>query len=110
LIEDFYKDRSTTRLLEIKCSFSDDYLVGHAKRIGLAGDSTPSEVIERLLPTVRQDVDHEHNQLRDSEFSDHFRIRETSTIDENAIQIAAFLDIELDAARRIAATDYLFYD
>lgn len=110
LIEDFYRDRSTTKLLEIKCNFEDDYLIGHAKRIGLAGDTTPGEVIERLLPTVRQDVHHEHNLLRDSEFPDHFRIQENQTDEENAVQIAAFFDIDMDRARRIAATQHLFAD
>ncbi|MGB1234541.1 MAG: DUF5928 domain-containing protein [Planktomarina sp.] len=110
LISDFYRDRSTTKLLEIKCNFEDDYLVGHAKRIGLAGDSTPDEVIERLLPTVRQDVQHEHNLLRDSEFPNHFRIQESQSAEENATQIAEFFDIDMDRARWIASNNNLFAD
>ena len=32
LLNDFAADRSVTRILEIECQFSDDYLVGHAMR------------------------------------------------------------------------------
>jgi Family of unknown function (DUF5928)/Core-2/I-Branching enzyme len=40
LIQDFYSDRATVRILEITCDFSDAYLVGHARRVGLAGPET----------------------------------------------------------------------
>ena len=53
LMRDFYSDRSTTRLLEIQCDFSDEYLIGHAKRVGLAGERTSKETIDVLLPTIR---------------------------------------------------------
>src|SRR6056297_1394245 len=46
LLEDFCRDRATTRLLEVDCAFSDDYLIGHAMRVGLAGDRTPRETLE----------------------------------------------------------------
>ncbi|MGV6840052.1 MAG: DUF5928 domain-containing protein [Planktomarina sp.] len=110
LIEDFYNDRSQTRLLEIECDFNDDYLSGHAKRIGLVGENTPQNVVARLLPTLHQDVTHEHNQIRDMNYKDHYRISQNSTLEDNAKEIAAFLDIDMDRSRRIAATDYLFYD
>ncbi len=41
LMQDFYSDRSKTRMLEIECDFTDDYLIGHARRVGLAGEATP---------------------------------------------------------------------
>ena len=37
LMQDFFSDRSSTRLLEIECSLTDDYLVGHARRVGSGG-------------------------------------------------------------------------
>lgn len=43
LMQDFFSDRSSTRLLEIDCNMTDDYLVGHARRVGLAGDQTSDE-------------------------------------------------------------------
>ncbi|MBL9048503.1 MAG: glycosyl transferase, partial [Tabrizicola sp.] len=41
LIEDFQHDRARLRLLEVTCDFSDDYLIGHARRVGLVGPHTP---------------------------------------------------------------------
>ncbi|MCX7671970.1 MAG: beta-1,6-N-acetylglucosaminyltransferase, partial [Anaerolineae bacterium] len=51
LMQDFYADKAQVRLLEIECEFSDDYLNGHARRVGLASEQTPQATAQRLLPT-----------------------------------------------------------
>ena len=110
LMQDFFNDKAKVRLLEIQCEFSDDYLMGHARRVGLAGDRTPPEVIDRLLPTIRYDVRFESDRIRDAGFTGFSRIRQTATVDENTVPLAEFLDIPQDKAREIAATEYLFVD
>ena len=110
LMQDFYSDRCVTRLLEIECNFSDDYLIGHARRVGLAGERTPQETLDRLLPTIRYDVKFESDRLRDANFTSLYRIRESATADENAVPLAAFLGIAATSAREIAATSYLYLD
>lgn len=110
LLRDFCADRATTRILEIDCDFSDDYLAGHARRIGLAGDATPPEVLARLLPTIRADIAHEAERIRDAGFACLGRIRQGAGPDENAVPLAAFLSIPVATAREIAATDHLFSD
>ena len=110
LIQDFYGDKTHARMLEIHCEFSDDYLIGHAKRVGLAADHTPPEVLERLLPTIRFDVRFESDRIRDANFPSHFQMRQTASVDENAVPLAEFLDIPVETAREIAATPYLFVD
>ncbi|MFN6979923.1 MAG: DUF5928 domain-containing protein, partial [Gemmobacter sp.] len=110
LIQDFYADRTTVRLLEVECRFSDDYLVGHARRVGLAGADTPAEVLDRILPTIRYDLRFESDRLRDADFAGFHRIREAAGVDENAAVLARFLGIGQDDARAIAATHYLFVD
>ena len=110
LIQDLYDDRAEVRLLEIDCAFSDEYLVGHARRVGLAGAHTPPAAIDRLLPTIRYDVRFEIERLRDLGLPGHHRMREAGTLDDNARALAAFLDISAETAREIAATDYLFVD
>ncbi|MDF1855008.1 DUF5928 domain-containing protein [Pseudooceanicola sp.] len=110
LLHDFCSDRSVTRLLDIECQFSDDYLIGHAKRVGLAGESTPRETMERLLPTIRNDMDFESDRLRDAGFENMYRIREVDTPAQNAAPLAAFLSITPEKAREIAEMDYLFND
>lgn len=110
LIQDFGTDRSRMRLLEIECDFTDDYLLGHARRVGLSGPQTPKAALELLLPTVRYDVKFESDRLRDLDLSGHHRMRQGATVEENAAALAAFLDVPAATAREIAATDYLFVD
>lgn len=110
LVKDFYADRSTTRLLEIECNFSDAYLVGHARRVGLAGEATPEETLERLLPTIRNDVILESDRLRDERFPGYFRMRERADLQENASALAGFLLVKPEVARDIADTPHLFAD
>ncbi len=109
-IRDFYADRCVTKLLEVECRFTDDYLSGHARRVGLAGETTPPEVLGRLLPTIRYDIQFESDRIRDAEFPRTLRIREAATAEANAGPLAAFLDIPEAAAREIAATEHLFTD
>jgi hypothetical protein len=110
LLRDFYADRSRTKLLEIECEFTDAYLIGHALRVGLLGERTSEETIDRLLPTIRNDVYHESDRIRDASFPGYYRISQRASADDNAAPLAAFLDIPVDKARAIAATDYLFSD
>lgn len=110
LMQDFYNDKAKVRLLEIQCDFTDDYLIGHAKRVGLAADSTPNEVIARLLPTIRYDVRFESDRIRDAGFPGFYQIKQSDTVDENTVPLAEFLDIPAPKAREIAGTHYLFVD
>jgi Family of unknown function (DUF5928)/Core-2/I-Branching enzyme len=110
LIQDFRQDRSRLRLLEVECVFTDDYLVGHARRVGLAGPHTPVTAMDQLLPTIRYDVKFESDRLRDLDLAGHYRMRQTASVEENAAVLAEFLGIPVETARDIAATDYLFVD
>jgi len=110
LMQDFYNDKAKVRLLEIECDFTDDYLLGHARRVGLAGERTPQETIDRLLPTIRYDVRFESDRIRDAGFPGFHRIRQSASVDENTVPLAEFLDIPVDKAREIAGTDYLYVD
>jgi hypothetical protein len=110
LIQDFYNDRAEVRLLEIDCAFTDDYLVGHARRVGLAGTQTPEAAMARLLPTIRYDVKFESDRLRDMDLARHLRMRESASAAENAAALVEFLGVSFEMALQIAATDYLFVD
>lgn len=110
MMQDFVSDKATVRILEIECDFTDEYLIGHARRIGLAGDSTPQDVIDRLLPTIRFDLKFESDRMRDARFPMFVRMRESVPSEENAPPLARFLNIEPEVAQDIAATHYLFVD
>ncbi|MEE9429312.1 MAG: DUF5928 domain-containing protein [Paracoccaceae bacterium] len=110
LLSDFYTDRSKTKLLQIECEFSDDYLLGHAKRVGLIGDQTSDQASARLLPTIRADVFHEVDQIKDANFPNFYRIKEKASAAENARPLAEFLNITLEQAQSVAETAHLFAD
>ena len=110
LMQDFANDRSITKVLEIQCNFSDDYIRGHAQRVGLMGEETDLETTARLIPTVRNDLAHESDRIRDSGFESYNRIIETLPPEENAIALASFLTVSEDIARQIAQTPHLFVD
>lgn len=110
LLNDFASDRSRTKFLEVQCDFSDDYLIGHAMRIGLAGDQTSEETLERLLPTIRGDIEHESDVIRDAGFDNHHVFKQQADPDDNAAPLSEFLSIEFPKARDIAAAEHLFAD
>jgi len=110
LLRDFQTDRSTTRLLEIACRFTDDDLLSHAMRTGLAGTRTPQETIDTLLPTIRADLDHESDVLRDAGFDHFHRLCETAGVPDNALALAAFLSVAPEDVLDIVRAEDLFYD
>ncbi len=110
LMHDFASDRSTTRILEIRCEFEDEYLEGHARRVGLAGEQTSAATLQRLLPTIKNDIRHESDQIRDAGFERMGRIVQSHTPEENAGALAEFLSVPLDKGEEIARTDYLYAD
>ncbi len=110
LLHDFAADRVNMHLLEIECSLDDAYLVGHAKRVGLVGDQTAEETLANLLPTVRQDIEHERESIRDAEFLNYNRMSERASVEDNANALAKFLTIPTDTAHQLAETPYLFVD
>ncbi|MCR9146676.1 MAG: beta-1,6-N-acetylglucosaminyltransferase [Rhodobacteraceae bacterium] len=110
LLHDFCGDRAVTRLLEIQCEFTDEYLIGHAKRVGLAGEQTHNETLERLLPTIRGDINFESDRIRDAEFENHMIVRQSHDAEEAAGHIARFLDVNRDKGLEIAQTEHLYAD
>ncbi|MBL9050007.1 MAG: glycosyl transferase, partial [Tabrizicola sp.] len=74
------------------------------------GPHTPEVAVRRLLPTIRYDVRFESDRLRDLGVVAHHRMAQGASPEENALQLAAFLDIPSSQAQEIAATDYLFVD
>ena len=110
LMQDFFADRCTTRLLEIECEFSDEYLIGHAQRVGLAGQESSEETLQQILPTVRYDVVYESDRIKDANFPGYYRIREAASPEENIAPLAEFLAVPEDVARGLAQTPYLFAD
>ena len=110
LIHDFASDRAELRVLFIDSDFDDIYLRGHMQRIGLVGDTTPPDVIARLLPVVRADLQHEAELLRDMGFARLDTIAPRYDAERNAAALARFLDRPPELTLQIAATPHLLDD
>lgn len=110
LISDFAKDKAETRFLFVETAFDDDYLRGHVRRIGLIDEATPSEVVDRLLPAVRADLEHEAERLRDAELENFFIIRADRSVERNMSAIRQFLDVSEEVAHKLVTTKDLFAD
>nr|WP_010392404.1 DUF5928 domain-containing protein [Paracoccus sp. TRP] len=110
LIQDLTSDKADTRVLMIDSQFDDDYLRGHIARVGLAGAETAPGVVDRLLPLVRADLEHEAERLRDMEFAAFHAIAPWRSAEENAAQLARFLEVPARTALMLARTPDLFSD
>lgn len=110
LLQDFLADACHVRVLDVECSFSDDYLAGHAQRVGLVGAEVPETVMEGLLPTLRHDLAYERTRLRNAAVTQYHRISETRSTDENAEQLAEFLEADIQSAAGIAEIETLYGD
>lgn len=110
LLDDFFSDRSRTAVLELDCTYDDDYLLGHALRVGLAGEMTHEDTLRDLLPTMRQDLAHEIERVRDAGFDPYYRLRQTQSPAQNASPLAEFLQIGKEKAQEITSIPHLFDD
>ncbi|MEY8830887.1 DUF5928 domain-containing protein [Sedimentitalea sp. XS_ASV28] len=110
LIRDFYEDRCRTRILEVSCRFSDQYLIGHARRVGLLGQLAKDRALARILPTIRNDILYESDRIRDAGFSSHMVMSERFDRDENTRVLQNFLSVPYETAAQIIAMDHLFSD
>ncbi|WP_102110360.1 DUF5928 domain-containing protein [Oceaniglobus roseus] len=110
LLRDFQNDRSVTKVLEIDCVFSESYLAGHARRVGLAGETTPAETLATLLPTIRADIAFESDALRDAGFEHFLRLSESAPPKSNAAALTELLGISPDQALAIVSDPGLFSD
>ena len=110
IIQDFCSDQVKTHVLEIECEYSDDYLIGHARRVGLAGENSPAETVAKLVPTLRNSLAYESELIRAAGFVGFLRIREKNPRTENEAAVAGFLGVSQDTAQAVMQLDYLFAD
>ena len=110
LLKDLHADTCDVRILEIECAYTDDYLAGHAQRVGLVGDQPVPGIADTLLSAIRNDIAHESERIRDQNFPGFYLLRERLSPEENAGPLAQFLGIEIETARSIANENHLFKD
>ena len=72
-----------------------------------SGDATAARIVSG---TVRADLEHEAERLRDMDFAGFHSIAPWRSPEENAAQLVRFLDVPPEQALAVARTDYLFSD
>lgn len=108
VLEDFYADSATVRTLQLLPDYDDGYLEGHAARVGLLGDKTPRETVERLLPTLRYDFAYETDRIRQSDFARVYHISQDAPREARVVAVAQAFGCPADQAETIADTPHLF--
>ncbi|HHY02664.1 MAG TPA: glycosyl transferase, partial [Paracoccus sp.] len=83
---------------------------GHIGRVGLAGQHSAPGQVNRLIPAVRADLEHEGERIRDLEIEGFQVISPALGTDANAAALARLLDLDPDTALALAGTDHLFDD
>ncbi len=99
-LADFAGDSCQLRVLDVDCLFDDDYLVGHAQRIGLSDGATD----ETLLLALRNEIRSDREALKEMALPELYTIREQNDPDINALALAGYLKIPQHRAEKIAAS------
>ena len=110
LIQDFVEDKAATRVLLIDSDFDDDYVRGHIERVGLAGRHSAPDHLNRLIPAVRSDLEHEAERIRDLEIEEFETISRDKGEQANAAALQQLLGVTPEVAAELARTPNLFDD
>ncbi|MEN8740149.1 MAG: DUF5928 domain-containing protein [Phaeobacter gallaeciensis] len=110
LMNDFASDRSVTQVLHLDCDFTDEYLIAHAQRSGLVGVQTPKQTLDRILPTIRNDILHETDRIRDAGFDPFVTLHEADTEEDKVAKLARVFGITAEQAKDISQNPDLFSD
>lgn len=109
-MKDLFNAKMDVRLLEVACQYDDDYLIGHAKRLGLLSDEQDADLVASILPTLRSEIIYEHERIEAAPFGPVFRISETARTDENTTALASFFRVPSDDAKPVFENEDLFKD
>jgi hypothetical protein len=109
-LKDFQSDPVETRIVEINCLLDDQYLLGHAQRIGLVKEIAENKSTERVLPSIRNQIHQESDAIRQSNFENRFVVSQAAQDDENIKQLMAFCDLDQSEAARIIEQKRIFSD
>ena len=109
-IQDFASDGCRLRLLDLQCDVSDDWLSGHAERVGLGSSRDQGDLREGVMATLRQNILDEQADIRALNLAHHTRIRQGDDPGKLARPFADAFDISIDLGAKLARTPHLFED
>lgn len=110
VLRDLANDGVDLRVIDLDCSLCDDYLAGHAGRIGLASAVTPSQALAEIIPPLRAQVTRERDALKQIEGANVVTLSEVTPEAENMSVLARALGLDADDAARLTRRATLFKD
>lgn len=103
-IVDFAGDRCHMRVLDVQCSFDDDYLTGHAQRIGLADSNISAEMSGSLTSALHNNIRADQDSLQEMGLPALYMINETASDEMNGVALASFMKISTPRAEKLVQT------
>ncbi|WP_316013326.1 DUF5928 domain-containing protein [Roseobacter sp. HKCCA0434] len=107
-LRDLQGDQCILRVLEIATEIDDEYLLGHAHRVGLLPPEAGLAEAGPLLRTLDRQWRDDSDALRDLGLAHFYAIGPRDDEDVVAERIARFLDIPTDRARKLVRDDLIF--
>ncbi len=107
-LADLAGDDCTLHVLEIGCQYSDDYVIGHADRIGLNGSQLSGSAQVEMIAAIRRIFSDENSAIRKLNLPAMFRIKVGDEPAEIAEILAGFAGIHPKRALFIAGEPALF--
>lgn len=101
-IKDFADDRCQLRVLDVKCNFDDEYLIGHAERIGLADNNINRELSASLTSALHNNIQSDQDHLLEMALPALYSISENASDEENSVALAYFMNIPTQRAEKVA--------
>jgi hypothetical protein len=109
-IKDFASDGCILRVLELNCDLSDNWLSGHAERIGLGKAEVQGDLRDSLMITLRQNIEDERKDLRDLNLPVHITVGDGDEPSRLARPFSDAFDISVDQGAALARTPHIFED
>lgn len=103
-IRDIANDRCQLRILDIKCNFDNEYLAGHAHRIGLADDNISPELGGSLISALHNNIQSDQDSLQEMGLPALYTISENVSDEANSVALENFMNIPTPRAEKIAQT------
>ncbi|MFS4438130.1 DUF5928 domain-containing protein [Paracoccaceae bacterium GXU_MW_L88] len=110
ILRDLKQGGAAIRVLEIDCEISDEYLRGHAQRVGLGGAEHGAQMQQTILGALRRDFTIEQERLRATDPANTTLLTQGGNWGQNRAAMMKFLDIDIPAAERLLHTPNLFDD
>jgi len=101
-ITDFAGDQCQMRVLDVQCSFDDEYLAGHAQRIGLADGNISDEMRGSLTSALHNNIRADQDSLQEMGLPALYMINETASDEINGVALGYFMKISTSRAEKIA--------